>query len=658
MIREEDVSKILDATQILDVVSSFVDLKKRGVNYLGLCPFHNEKTPSFTVSPAKGIFKCFGCGEGGNAIYFLMKHEHYSYVEALRHLADKYGIEIREVELSSEEKQKRSRRESLYHITDFAEKYFTQLLFEDQEGRNIGLSYFRERGLEEKTIKKWSLGYAKDDFRNFTDHAQMNGYPNEDLVNSGLSIYNEERDSYYDRFRGRIIFPIFNIGGRALGFTARTLSDQKNIPKYVNSPETEIYSKSNVLFGLNLAKNEIVKQDLCYLVEGNMDAIMLSQNDVENVVATSGTALTQQQIRLLKRYTQNITILFDGDSAGIKAAFRAIDLFLENGMNVKVVLFPEGHDPDSYSRLLPQDEFKSYIVDNAENFIIYKTNLLLEDAKDDPIKRAELIKEIVSSISLIPDHIQRATYIQECSSLLNIKEEILNNELNRKIRDNYYESRKKEERERDARSRETQREIIKSLPKSQDKQHLDSPHPDEAQEKAIISLLLNFGDRMTKQMINDEEEEYLVAAYLVGDIHNDDIGFDNKVYQKIFDIYKDSLFESGELPNPHAITNNEEEEIRKVSTELMINNYKISELWMEKWGIRVPCPEDEEVVNKAVKECLYSLKLNKLERKIQKIKEEIKKEEDEDNLLILISQQNSFLKVKKIIAAELNRIIT
>lgn len=660
MIKQEDIAKILDATEIVDVVGAFVSLKKRGVNYIGCCPFHNEKTPSFSVNPSKGIFKCFGCGEGGNAVNFLMKHEHYTYPEALRFLANKYGIEIQEVVLNDEQKHAQDEREALFHVTEFAQKYFADLLFNDPDGRAIGLSYFIERDLTESTIKKWGLGYCKDKYSEFTDYAKKNGYLEEVLIKSGLTISKEENHVKYDRFRGRVIFPIYNIGGRPLGFTARVLSSEKTKAKYVNSPESDIYSKGKVLFGLHLAKNEIVKQDLCYLVEGNMDAVMLSQNNVENVVATSGTALTVDQIRLIKRYTKNVTILYDGDSAGIKAAFRAIDLFLENGLNIKIVLFPDGEDPDSYCRRLPQEEFKAYIRDKAENFILFKTHILLEDAKDDPFKRSALIKEIIHTISLIPDNIERAAYVQQCSSKLNMQEEVLNNELNKLLRQRHYNQKKQEgdivEPPTDLfLDNETEQSFI--TPKQSEKQILAETFPDESQERAIISLLLNYGDKETTQLIQEKEETYLVAAFLVGDIVTDQIEFDNKTYQAIFDIYKSYLFEKGELPSLHIITNNQDKAIQDIATTLLFNNYSVSPLWETK-GIIIPDPESQDKLNQSIKDCLLSLKINKLERKINVVKDKIKQETNEDDVLILLSEHKTLLKIKQIIAQELNRIVT
>lgn len=672
MIKQEDISKILDATEIVDVINAFVPLKRRGVNYIGCCPFHNEKTPSFTVSPSKGIFKCFGCGESGNSVNFLMKHEHYSYPEALRFLANKYGIEIKEEELTDAQKTLQDEKESLFHVTDFAQKYFADILFNDQEGKTIGLSYFIERDLKEETIKRWGLGYCKDKWSEFTEYAKKHGYTDEVLIKSGLTIAKEETHVQYDRFRGRVIFPIYNIGGRALGFTGRVLSSEKTKAKYVNSPESDIYSKGKVLFGLHLAKNEIVKQDLCYLVEGNMDAIMLSQNNVENVVASSGTALTVEQIRLIKRYTKNVTVLYDGDSAGIKAAFRAIDLFVENGLNVKIVLFPDQEDPDSYCRKLPQEEFKAFITDKAENFILFKTHLLLQDAKDDPFKRSALIKEIINTISLIPDNIEKAAYVQQCSSILNMKEEILNNELTKVLREKYFKHKKEESSNKETSPTDLPpddfffpnddgSEYITN-PKAE-KQVLGDSFPDEAQERNIISLLLNYGDKETTQIVISENEEkkeetYLVAAYLVGDIINDQVSFDNSLYQQIFDIYKEYIFEKGELPDLNIFTNSQDKEIQNLVTTLLINNYSVSSLWESKWKISIPSPECQERIDQDIKESLLSLKLNKLERKINSIKEKLRDEKDSDNQLILLSEQITLEKIKQIISNELNRIVT
>ncbi|OYT12656.1 MAG: DNA primase [Bacteroidetes bacterium 4572_114] len=411
MISKETIQEIFEAAQIDEVVGEFVSLKKRGVNLLGLCPFHNEKTPSFTVSPKKGIYKCFGCGKGGNSVQFLMDHEQFTYPEALKYLAKKYNIEIEEKEQTPEEIKLLNEKESLFHVTDFAAKYFASNIFDSEQGRAIGLSYFKERGFREDTIKKFQLGYAIDAWDNFTAHAIKMGYNIDYLEKTGLTIVKGKKT--YDRFRGRVIFPIQNLSGRVLGFGGRTLSSDPKSPKYVNSPESDIYHKSKVLYGINLAKNSIITNDNCFLVEGYTDVISMHMAGVENVVSSSGTSLTTDQIRLISRYTKNITILYDGDEAGIKASFRGIDMILEQGMDVKIVLFPEGEDPDSFARSHRSSEVHDFIKDKAHNFIFFKTNLLIKDAEHDPVKKAGLIKEIVGTIALIPDQIIRSVYVKE-----------------------------------------------------------------------------------------------------------------------------------------------------------------------------------------------------------------------------------------------------
>ena len=428
MIPKETVSQIIETARVDEVVGEYVSLKKRGANLLGLCPFHNEKTPSFTVSPAKGIYKCFGCGKAGSSVNFIMEHEHYTYPEALKYLARKYNIEIEEEELSAEQIQEANEKESLYIVTQFAASYFEEQLWKSENGRAIGLSYFKERGFHETTIEKFKLGFSPDEWEAFTKAALEKGYKLDFLEKTGLSIVKGEKQ--FDRFKGRVMFPIQNISGRVIGFGGRTLSADKKTAKYLNSPESEIYHKSKVLYGLNFAKKSIVENDNCYLVEGYTDVISFHQNEVENVVSSSGTSLTAEQIKLIKRYSSNITILFDGDAAGIKAAFRGIDMILEEGMNVKVIAFPEGEDPDSYAKSHSSEELKKFLKNNAVDFIRFKTTLLLEETTNDPIKRAGLIKEIVQSIALIPEPISRSVYLQECSKLLEIDEQSLLSELN------------------------------------------------------------------------------------------------------------------------------------------------------------------------------------------------------------------------------------
>src|SRR5574344_623441 len=655
MIKKDDIQRILDAVQIVDVVSAFVPLKKRGVNYIGCCPFHNEKTPSFTVSPTKGIFKCFGCGEAGNAVHFLMKHEHYSYPEALRFLANKYGIEIEEKELTPEEKTLQDEKEALLNLNAAAKKYFAQVLQDDQEGKKIGLSYFKEREISDESIKKWGLGYCKNSWAEFTSWAKKEGYPIELLVKSGLSIEKEEEHLQYDRFRASVIFPIYTLGGRVLGFTGRVLEQNAKKAKYVNSPESEIFSKRKVLFGINLAKNAIAKEDLCYLVEGNIDAIMLSQNGVENVVASSGTALTTEQIHIIKRYTKNVTVLYDGDAAGIHAAFRAIDMFLENELNVKIVLFPDGEDPDSYCRKLPQEEFHTFLKEKAQNFIIFKTNLLLDEAKDDPFKRSELIKEIINTISLIPDTIERQAYVQQCSTILKMKEEVLNAELQKFLRQRYF----KQKGVQPSEIKEIEQVITPWVAKEQ---ILEEQNPCQEQEKKIMSLLLNYGERQTKQITlsesgEAEEKTFVVAAYIVGEIINDEIEFDNPLYAKIFGVFRDFILDQSTLPPISIFTNNPEEEVQNLCTTLLINKYSISGSWQKKFDVYVPALDDDDKINQEVKETIFSLKLNKLEMKLSALKEKLKSAKDEENIMMLLAQQKKLETIKKLLSEKLGRVI-
>jgi DNA primase len=434
LISRDTIEEIRNRLDIVDVISDFVSLKKAGQNYKALSPFANEKTPSFFVVPAKGIFKDFSSGKGGDAITFVMEHEKMSYSESLRYLAKKYGVEIKEDKQSDESKAALSEREGLYILMNFAKDYYHTQLLTSEEGMSIGLSYFRERGFNDRTIGKFELGYALNGWENFSEEAIAKGYNKELLEKTGLTVKKEEgteKERSYDRFRGRVIFPVHNISGKVIAFGARMLGKEKNQPKYINSPETEIYHKSDVLYGLYQAKNAIRQQDVCYLVEGYTDVISLHQADVENVVSSSGTALTESQIKLIRRFTENITVLFDGDTAGIKAALRGIDMILKGGLNVRVVLFPDGEDPDSYSRKVGTTEFQKFLSDHTQDFVSFKAGLFASQSAGDPIKKAESIKEIVTSIAQIPDPVKRSVYIQETSSLLKIPEEVLLSELNK-----------------------------------------------------------------------------------------------------------------------------------------------------------------------------------------------------------------------------------
>lgn len=430
MVDQSTIDRIMDAARIQDVVSDYVTLRRRGANMIGLCPFHNEKTPSFSVSPAKGIFKCFGCGKGGNSVHFIMEHEQIGYVDALKYLAAKYHIEIVEKELDAEELALRNDRESMFLVNDFARKYFANLLHGHIDGKAIGLSYFRERGFREDIIQKFELGYSLDQRDAFSQSALQGGFKKEFLVKTGLSMENDY-GQLSDRFRGRVMFPVHSLSGKVVAFGGRILRKDDKMAKYVNSPESEIYHKSNELYGIFFAKKAIVKQDRCFLVEGYTDVISMHQNGIENVVASSGTSLTPGQIRMIHRFTDNVTIIYDGDPAGIKASLRGIDLLLEEGMNIRVLLLPDGDDPDSFARKHTAAEFIEYVEQNSNDFIRFKTRLLISDAGNDPVKRAALIGDIVRSISQIPNQVIRAEYVKECSNLLSVEEALLYFEINK-----------------------------------------------------------------------------------------------------------------------------------------------------------------------------------------------------------------------------------
>ena len=655
MIKHEDIVKILEAAQIADVVGAFVPLKKRGANYIGLCPFHNEKTPSFNVNPARGIFKCFGCGEGGDSVAFLMKHEHYTYPEALRWLAERYHIHIEETEATPEEKAAQSERDRVFHVNEFAQKYFQNLLFNDEQGRSTGLSYFEERCLREDTIRKWGLGYCKDSWDDFCTAAKAEGFSEEDMVAAGVVIKNENTGKVYDRFRGRVTFPIYNVGGRVLGFSARILTSDKTKAKYVNSPESIIYTKGKVLFGLHLAKDAIVKEDLCYLVEGNMDAVMMYQNGVKNVVATSGTALTEQQTSMIKRYTRNVTVLYDGDSAGIKATFKAVNIFLEHGLNVRTVLFPDGEDPDSFARKHTMDEFQTFLKENSQNFIIYKTNLLQKQAENDPIKRADLIRDIVHTISLIPDLLERNTYLQECSSILQTSEEVLAKALKRQL----FLNRDKKNKQEDPQPAIAE-QVILDTPKAE-KQEIEL-NPDYAQEKAIIEILFKYGNTMTRQEVfgeNDalEYKDVLTAAYVVCDIVNDDIRFTDVLFGKIFELYRHSIYEENTVPAIDSFISNEEEQIRNLAAELLIGGREISPLWLEK-NISVPDKESKEVIDRLISDTLLRFKLHKVNAYIKQVNEAIKTTTEPEAMMELVIKHKQFTLIRNKIAKQLHQVFS
>lgn len=529
MIPRETIDKIYAAAKIEEVVGDYVTLRKRGANLIGLCPFHNEKTGSFTVSPSKGIYKCFGCGVSGHAVGFIMEIEQCSYVEALKQLGKKYHIEVEERELTQEEQQRQDDRESMFVVNDFANKWFQEQLWETDEGKAIGLSYFRERGLRDDIIRKYQLGYSPEKGNPLAKALKAKGFKEEFITNNvdtriGVGVVGKSEDGrLYDRFRDRVIFPIFTVSGKPVAFAGRILKKNDKVGKYVNSPDSIIYSKTNELYGLFQAKQAIARADMCYLVEGQMDVISMHQSGIENVVASGGTALTKPQIWLIKRFTSNITVLYDGDAAGIHAALRGIDMFLEAGFNVKVVLLPDGEDPDSYAQNHDSTEFIRYIEDHQTDFIRFKSALLSKEAGDDPFKRAELIKDITASIAIIPDMITRQVYIRDCAERLHMEEKVLTTEVVNLRRKNREEDVKKEAKE------EKKQEATTAV-----KMPLKPISALEQNYYNLIQLIVRYGERP----VEIEDTVYMIGDVIIYTLEGDEIKAPQPVYQTIIDEFK------------------------------------------------------------------------------------------------------------------------
>ena len=642
MIPQQTIDRILDAALIEEVVGEFVQLKRSGSSFKGLSPFSNEKTPSFYVSPAKGIFKDFSSGKGGNVISFLMEHERMTYPEALRFLADKYSIEIEEQQPSEEAVAERSERENLSVVMSYAQKFFTDELWNSDEGKAVGLSYFQQRGFRDDIINKFQLGYHPEGWENFTKKALADGYQKDYLISAGLTKQKDDR--LYDFFRGRVIFPIRNIAGKVIAFGGRTLKSDKKIAKYFNSPEHALYNKSKVLYGIYFAKNAMVKEDQCYLVEGYTDVIALHQAGVENVVSSSGTSLTEGQIKLIKRYTNNITMLYDGDAAGIKASFRGIDLILAQGLNVKVVLFPDGEDPDSFSRKVSSTELQDYIAKASKDFLTFKTDILLEDAQGDPIKRAQLIRQVVESISRIPDGIQRSVYVQACSSQLNVSEQVLNSELNKMLRSGVQKQ-----------HRESSSMPPPPLPlppmEYGEEQKPKGGYQTEPQERDLIRLLMHYGNFPVQVEVESQEDgqnqviklEISVAEYLCSELQADQFNLKNPVYGGIVSLYE-SYLKKEEFPDSKVFTLNSDQKLSSTAAEILAEEYELSVNWETKHQIY---PETEDMkLNKAVRDCVNRLKLSNVMIMIHEVQEEIKTV-NEDDLLICLDRKRKLDKVKQ-----------
>ena len=621
MIDQPTIDRILDAAQIYDVVSDFVTLRKRGVNYVGLCPFHDDKTPSFYVSPAKGLCKCFACGKGGNAVHFIMEHEQMSYPEALKYLAKKYGIEIKERELSSEEKIAQGERESLFIVNNFARDYFQNILKNHVDGRSIGMAYFRSRGFRDDIIEKFQLGYCTESHDALAQEALKKGYKKDYLVKTGL-CYETDDHRLRDRFWGRVIFPVHTLSGKVVAFGGRVLAGAtKGVKvKYVNSPESEIYHKSNELYGIYFAKQAIVKQDRCFLVEGYTDVISMHQSGIENVVASSGTALTSGQIRMIHRFTNNMTVLYDGDAAGIKASIRGIDMLLEEGMNVKVCLLPDGDDPDSFARKHNATEFQAFIQENETDFIRFKTNLLLEDAGKDPIKRAELIGNLVQSISIIPEAIVRDVYIKECAQLLHVEDKLLVSEVAKRR-----EKQAEQQAERAERERRSANAARANAETGVNGSHTAATNPDAQQagypsqslpaglppetpppfppeeeyvsfipqegkegqefykyERLILKMVVLYGERVMCNVTNEEGQEtpITVTEYIVNDLKEDELAFHNPLHRQILTEAAERIHNEGFTAERYFVAH-PDPVISKLSVELISNRYQLRKSQIE-----------------------------------------------------------------------------
>lgn len=703
MINQETIQRILDATHIEEVVGEFVSLRKRGSNYIACCPFHDEKTPSFSISPAKNIYKCFGCGKAGDSVRFLMDHDHLTYPDALRYLARKYNITIEEEKLTEEQQEKKNERDALFHLSEFAQQYFADKLFNDEMGSAIGLSYFHQRGMSDEIIKSFGLGFCLDEWDDFTKHARQQGYSDSVLEKTGLTIFKED-GKCYDRFRGRVMFPIYTISGRVQGFSGRILSSDKTKAKYVNSPESEIYLKKNSLYGIYQAKSSIVKADKCYLVEGNIDVVSMHQSGVTNTVASCGTSLTELQARMIARFSKNVTVVYDGDAAGIKATLRAVNILLEEGMHVRMVLFPDGDDPDSYAQKYGSSALQEYLKSHEENFVLYKTRVLADEVKGDPIKKAQTLTEIVQTIALVPDMLERTEYVRLCSSILNMSEHTLQTELAKALSTR---ARKQYEQQHPS---ETNTSSISTAPAptvttsglvvdangkvkaggnapvdptnpTDDEPPFDgepgvpsspspsaqnttqapiipSVQPDEIQERKIIELLLNQGSTVMDYPVKDQDgnitnETYFVAAVIVSELTTDEVTFDNPIYQNIFNDFANHL-NNGELVNMDDYTNNPDETIRSLAAELLLNDTQISPLW-EKKNIHTPLPEQR--ISQDVLYAIRTLKLRKLDRKINANSRQMTLNNTDEEMKFLLQEKMHLVRLRWELCAQMKCVV-
>ena len=655
MIDQETVNRIIDAANIVEVVSDFVSLKKSGNNYFGCCPFHNEKTASFSVSPAKNIFYCFGCHKGGNAVNFIMEHEQMAYVEALKYLAQKYHIEVKEKEFTPEEQERHDDRESMMVLNEFAKNTFIRNMTETDEGRAIGYKYFKERGFNEETIKTYELGYSLSERKAFTELALKSGYQQKYLVSTGLSILKEEDGYIFDRFSSRVMFPIHNLTGKVIGFGGRVLDARTkgvNV-KYMNSPQSEIYDKSRSLYGIYQAKATIVKKDKCFLVEGYTDVLSMHQSGITNVVASNGTALTTDQIRLIHKFTSNITVLYDGDSAGIHAALRGIDMILAEEMNVKVLLLPDGEDPDSFARNHSSTELEDFIDKNETDFILFKTRLLLNDAGNDPVKLSGLVNAIVDSISVVPDSIKRAFYVKECAELMNIDEKLIHREINkrlRKRREQWYDDEKKEAEQA------VKTPIVKTFNPQQ-----ETVKRFREYEEELLSLLIKHGNEVLFILAKGDEPsvDVSVAQYIIKELTDNNIEFSVPVCRKVLEMYTEAIGKA-EKPDVTKFTLCADAEVSQFAVGLLMPKNEVSKKLWDKRNRYIPPEESrmKEVIDRALIGYKLELMQQTLEE-IQKRLNELQKEPDSDlKISELMNEYVAYMNYYKHLNKYLGRTLT
>lgn len=679
MIDRATISRIIDATNIVDVVSDFVTLRKAGTNYKGLCPFHDEKTPSFVVSPSKGFCKCFSCGKGGNAIHFIMEHEQLTYPDALRWLAKKYNIEIQERELTDEEKQAQSERDSMFVLNEWARDYFQRTMFDHPDGQAIGLAYFRSRGFRDDIIKKFQLGFCLPQKDTMTREALHQKFRPEYLEKTGL-CYKRESGELKDRYSGRVIFPIHTLSGKVIAFGGRILQTNSKTAKYVNSPESTIYHKSNELYGLYFAKQAIVKQNCCFLVEGYTDVISMHQSGIENVVASSGTALTPGQIRLIHRFTENVTVLYDGDLAGIKASLRGIDMLLEEGLNVKVLLLPDGDDPDSFARKHNAEEYIAFINQHQVDFIRFKTNLLLKDCDNDPIKKAGLITNIVKSISVIPDAIIRSVYIKECSQLMEVEESILSEEVVRlkkkekeeknkeATRKNY--NQKNEEQEKKSENIEVEKNLSSDIKEENTAllPEINKIVPTEkrqeeqtrlTEEHILIKAIVRYGEKPIATIEDEDGNERIISVieYIAADLEVDGISFEYPIYQKIYQEAKANIHEP-RFTAANFFLYHPDEQISILASQLISDRYQLSRYHSKGQKIL----SDEERLTELIPHLLIEFKLSIVKRRQREILLALKQPEimnDEKRCMELMKQTKEMKEIERQLLSQLSeRVIT